>query len=85
MELSSFPIPIWLCQCGWGDGGRAGAGGNRKTDLCGHACGKSTHVIADELNERGVVTKKGGRWMPGIIKGIIGNEKYTGDVLFQKI
>ena len=46
--------------------------------------GKSTHEIAKRLNEQGVVTKKGGRWTPGTINGIIGNEKYTGDVLFQK-
>ena len=46
--------------------------------------GKSTHEIAKGLNEQGVVTKKGGRWTPGTINGIIGNEKYTGDVLFQK-
>ena len=46
--------------------------------------GKSTHEIAKRLNEQGVATKKGGRWTPGTINGIIGNEKYTGDVLFQK-
>lgn len=46
--------------------------------------GKSTHMIADELNERGVAAKKGGHWTPGTINGIIGNEKYTGDALFQK-
>lgn len=47
--------------------------------------GKSTHAIADELNAKGIQTKKGGRWTPGTINGIIGNEKYTGDVLYQKI
>ena len=46
--------------------------------------GKSTHEIADELNDRGVSTKKGGHWTPGTVNAIIGNEKYTGDVLFQK-
>lgn len=46
--------------------------------------GKSTHSIAAELNEQDVETKKGGSWSPGTIKGIIGNEKYTGDVLYQK-
>lgn len=46
--------------------------------------GKSTHAIADELNAKGIQTKKGGRWTPGTINGIIGNEKYTGDVLYQK-
>ncbi|WP_434793910.1 hypothetical protein TPDSL_03610 [Terrisporobacter petrolearius] len=46
--------------------------------------GKSTHVIAKALNEVGVKTKRGGKWSAGTVKGIIGNEKYTGDVLFQK-
>ena len=46
--------------------------------------GKSTHEIAKGLNERGVTTKKSGRWTPSSINGIIGNEKYIGDVLFQK-
>lgn len=46
--------------------------------------GKSTHVIAKELNEHGVISKKGGKWTPGTINAIIRNEKYTGDVIFQK-
>lgn len=46
--------------------------------------GKSTHTIAKELNELGVISKKGGKWTPGTINGIIRNEKYTGDVIFQK-
>lgn len=46
--------------------------------------GKSTHAIAKELNEHGVISKKGGKWTPGTINAIIRNEKYTGDVIFQK-
>lgn len=46
--------------------------------------GKSTHRIATELNERKIATKKGGSWSPGTINGIIRNEKYIGDVLYQK-
>lgn len=46
--------------------------------------GKSTHAIAGELNAKGIRTKKGGSWTSGTINGIIGNEKYTGDVLYQK-
>lgn len=46
--------------------------------------GKSTHVIQKELNERGVPTKKGGKWTHGTVNAIICNEKYTGDVLYQK-
>jgi len=33
--------------------------------------GKSTHAISKELNERGIPTKKSGRWTPGTINGII--------------
>jgi hypothetical protein len=46
--------------------------------------GKGTNAIADELNVRAVPTKKGGKWTSGTINGIIGNEKYTGDVIYQK-
>lgn len=46
--------------------------------------GKSTHKIADELNNRKVPTKKGGRWTATTIRGMVGNEKYTGDAIFQK-
>lgn len=46
--------------------------------------GKSTHAISKELNERGIPTNKGGRWALGTINGIISNEKYTGDVIYQK-
>lgn len=46
--------------------------------------GKSTHVIAGELNDGGVKSKKGGKWTPGAINAIIRNEKFTGDVIFQK-
>ena len=46
--------------------------------------GKGTQRIADDLNERNVPAKKGGRWTATSIRGILSNEKYTGDVLFQK-
>lgn len=46
--------------------------------------GKSTHKIAEELNERGIHTRKGPKWNANTINGIIKNEKYTGDVIFQK-
>lgn len=46
--------------------------------------GKGTHVIAKELNARGLKTKKNGKWGAGAVKAILTNEKYTGDVIFQK-
>lgn len=46
--------------------------------------GKGTHTIATALNKRGVPSKKGGRWYAETVARLIGNEKYTGDALFQK-
>ena len=46
--------------------------------------GKGTHKIADELNSRNLPTKKGDRWTATTIRGMVANEKYTGDAIFQK-
>ncbi len=46
--------------------------------------GKGTHAIAKELNAKGIKTKKNGKWGAGAVKAILTNEKYTGDVIFQK-
>lgn len=46
--------------------------------------GNSTAEIARKLNEVGVATKRGGSWTSTTINGMIRNEKYTGDVIFQK-
>ena len=46
--------------------------------------GKGTEAIAKELNQEQIPTKKGGRWTSTSIRGIIKNEKYTGDCIFQK-
>lgn len=46
--------------------------------------GKGTHTIATALTKRGVPSKKGGRWYAETVARLIGNEKYTGDALFQK-
>ena len=46
--------------------------------------GVSPSQIAKELNEQGVPTKRNGRWTAHTIIGIIRNEKYVGDVIFQK-
>lgn len=42
------------------------------------------HAISDELNANSIPTKKGGRWTPTTVRGMVSNEKYTGDVIFQK-
>ena len=45
--------------------------------------GKGTHKIAKELNARGLKGKNGGRWTSSTIRGMVGNEKYIGDAIFQ--
>lgn len=51
-----------------------------------NAClsGKGTNAIADDLNRRGIPTKRGGHWTATTIRGMLSNEKYVGDCLFQK-
>ena len=46
--------------------------------------GVSPSQIAKELNEQGVPTKRNAKWTAHTIIGIIRNEKYVGDVIFQK-
>lgn len=46
--------------------------------------GKGTHWIASELNGQGIPTKRGGRWTASTVRGLLSNEKFTGDILFQK-
>ena len=46
--------------------------------------GESAHKVAVKLQEQGVPTKKGGTWTETTIRGILANEKYVGDILFQK-
>ena len=45
---------------------------------------KGTQKIADDLNQKGIPSKRGGRWTATTIRGILKNEKYTGDVILQK-
>ena len=46
--------------------------------------GIGTQKIAEALNADGVTAKKGMNWTATTIRGILGNEKYIGDVLLQK-
>lgn len=46
--------------------------------------GIGTYTIAKKLNAENVPTRKNGKWHGGTVNGILTNEKYTGDVLFQK-
>ena len=46
--------------------------------------GKGSYTIARGLNADGVEARKGGKWTAGTINGILSNEKYTGDAVFQK-
>lgn len=46
--------------------------------------GIGTYRIAKRLNEENIPTKKNGKWHGGTVNGILANEKYIGDALFQK-
>lgn len=46
--------------------------------------GDSTETIAEKLNARGLQTKRHKDWQASTVRGVIKNEKYIGDVLFQK-
>ena len=46
--------------------------------------GKGAHVIARQLNEKGIPTRRNSEWSSGTVSAILRNEKYKGDVLFQK-
>ena len=42
------------------------------------------YSIEKHLIKNKIKTKRGGKWSSTTIKGILSNEKYTGDSLFQK-
>lgn len=46
--------------------------------------GKTIREIADELNDEGLVTRSGSKWLCSTIGNMLRNEKYVGDYLFQK-
>jgi len=46
--------------------------------------GKGGHLIARALNDKGIPTRKKREWTSGTVLSILRNEKYKGDVLFQK-
>jgi len=46
--------------------------------------GMGVHKIGKELDSRGVPTRMGGKWSTTTIMGILNNEKYVGDVRYNK-
>ena len=46
--------------------------------------GKGGHVIARDLNDKGIPTRRKTQWSTGTVNAILRNEKYKGDVLYQK-
>lgn len=46
--------------------------------------GQGSYLIAKWLNAEGIPSKSGSRWHSSTVKGILKNEKYTGDAIFQK-
>lgn len=46
--------------------------------------GKGAETIVKELNAQNIPSKRGGKWTSTTILGILSNEKYVGDAVFQK-
>lgn len=46
--------------------------------------GKGSATIAAELNREQIPTMRGRHWSPSCIRGMLANEKYCGDCLYQK-
>ncbi|MBQ6182103.1 MAG: recombinase family protein [Ruminococcus sp.] len=46
--------------------------------------GIGVHKIGKELDSRGVMPRRGGKWSTTTITGILNNEKYVGDVRYKK-
>lgn len=46
--------------------------------------GMSKASITAKLNDMGIKTKRGGVWYESMVRYVLGNEKYTGDMLLQK-
>lgn len=46
--------------------------------------GSGSHAIAKRLQQEEIPTRRGGKWTAGTVGGMLKNEKYTGDVYFQK-
>lgn len=46
--------------------------------------GDGTHVIAKRLNEMGIAPERAKAWQEGSVMGMLKNERYVGDALFQK-
>ncbi|MBD5099833.1 MAG: recombinase family protein [Clostridiales bacterium] len=46
--------------------------------------GKSLRQIAEGLNEEGITTKRGYKWHPNSIEGVLDNERYTGNAILGK-
>lgn len=49
-----------------------------------YLAGKGSYLISKELNDKGIRPKKGKAWGTSGVTGILKNEKYIGDVLYQK-
>jgi DNA invertase Pin-like site-specific DNA recombinase len=49
-----------------------------------YVAGIGASIISKELNQKGILTKRGNLWTNGTIIGMIRNEKYIGDLLLGK-
>ncbi len=46
--------------------------------------GSGMNTIAKTLNDEGIPSPTGGKWIPGTLRTITSNQAYTGDMLYQK-
>ena len=80
-RLAKFPVLAQVCEEYHLDPDQAAVVKRIFADILS---GKSTNAIADELNAEKVPSKKNNHWTSSTIRGILANEKYTGNVIFQK-
>ncbi len=52
--------------------------------FCELLSGKGVLKITRDLNAKNIPPRKGGTWSEATLRGMVKNEKYTGDALFQK-
>ncbi|MCM1532846.1 MAG: recombinase family protein [Ruminococcus flavefaciens] len=46
--------------------------------------GKALRQICEELNDEGILTKRGNTWSPSAVQGILQNERYAGNAILGK-
>jgi len=50
--------------------------------FAGFASGESLRSLADQLNRRGIVTRRGNRWSPSTVRSMLTNPRYAGHAVY---